>query len=362
MQITIDERGDNGMNLVKQMQMADSKTFNSYEYAIESISSSFLGETKKEEMLKVIQKYTNDGWRVHTIYSNELGKNAVSFLGVGVNSTQSEDIIIFERSIQYNVICHTERELLVMNYCEDLPVRFGKAKMIIPQNTDKFMFSIAGKYGKGISMEAFRVDADFITIFDEKISVKNISFITNNIEKSDFVTELYEIPLNKNEIRLIKAVKIYVKSYVVNGKAYSFENLSYIDVCNDNLSMVQKDIYGQDYFQTFSENDNEWRCVCGKINENSTDVCPICGRSRSNLKNNSTLDLTKIVIEIERKKSAKEIYNWLVDFNETLRNGVITKMTDELQKLVELERLYGNEKSTAVQIVKSYIDIVGNEK
>lgn len=29
------------MNLVKQMQMADSKTFNSYEYAIESISSSF---------------------------------------------------------------------------------------------------------------------------------------------------------------------------------------------------------------------------------------------------------------------------------------------------------------------------------
>ena len=74
------------------------------------------------------------------------------------------------------------------------------------------------------------------------------------------------------------------------------------------------------------------------------------------------MDLTKIVIEIERKKSAKEIYNWLVDFNETLRNGVITKMTDELQKLVELERLYGNEKSTAVQIVKSYIDIVGNEK
>ena len=56
------------MNLVKQMQMADSKTFNSYEYAIESISSSFLGETKKEEMLKVIQKYTNDGWRCNLSY------------------------------------------------------------------------------------------------------------------------------------------------------------------------------------------------------------------------------------------------------------------------------------------------------
>lgn len=67
------------MNLVKQMQMADSKTFNSYEYAIESISSSFLGETKKEEMHKVIQKYTNDGWRVHTIYSNELGKMRFHF-------------------------------------------------------------------------------------------------------------------------------------------------------------------------------------------------------------------------------------------------------------------------------------------
>lgn len=55
------------MNLLNQMQMADSKTLNSYEYAIESVSSAISGETQKDEMLKTIQRYTKDGWRVHTI-------------------------------------------------------------------------------------------------------------------------------------------------------------------------------------------------------------------------------------------------------------------------------------------------------
>ncbi len=34
------------------------------------------------------------------MYSNELGKNALSLLGVGVNSTACEDVMIFERRIQ----------------------------------------------------------------------------------------------------------------------------------------------------------------------------------------------------------------------------------------------------------------------
>ena len=122
------------MNFFEQTQIADSKTFNLYEYAIESVSNAFSGETQKEEILNVIKKYTQDGWRVHTIYSNELGKNAVAFMGVGVNATKSEDIIIFERHIQYNVMCHTEKDLLVTNYCGDLPVRFGIAKIFANHN------------------------------------------------------------------------------------------------------------------------------------------------------------------------------------------------------------------------------------
>lgn len=119
------------MSLLSQIQMADSKTLNSYEYAIETITNSVSGKTQTEEIIKTIEKYTNEGWRVHTIYSNELGKNAIAFMGVGVNATQSEDVIIFERHVQYNVVCHTEKDLLVTNYCAELPVRFGVASINI---------------------------------------------------------------------------------------------------------------------------------------------------------------------------------------------------------------------------------------
>ena len=354
------DKKENGMSVFEQIQMADSKTLNSYEYAIESISNTFSGKTQKEEMLDVIKKYAQDGWRVHTIYSNELGRNVVAFMGVGVNATQSEDIIIFERHIQYNVMCHTEKDLLVTNYCGDLPVRFGIAKMKIPQNSDTFFLTVAGKSGNDIKMEAFRVNAEFITIFDEKIPVNNISFMVRNTEKSNFVTEPYEVLLNKNEIKLIKAVKFYIKSYVVNGKAHLLENLNYVDVCDD-LSITQKDIFGQDYFQEYLENENGWTCVCGKTNESETEICPICGRKRINLKTNKLLDLSKIMQETENKKSAKEIYDWLVSYNENSCNEVVAKIIDELNSVVAIERFYGNEKKSAINIIKQYLNEGINE-
>ena len=68
---------------------------------------------------------------------------------------KSEDIIIFERHIQYNVMCHTEKDLLVANYCGDLPVRFGIAKMMIPQNADTFLLTITGKSSDGVKSGGF---------------------------------------------------------------------------------------------------------------------------------------------------------------------------------------------------------------
>jgi len=48
----------------------------------------------------VLTDYARAGWKLHTMYSNELGKNAVALLGLGVNSTACEDVLIFERRIR----------------------------------------------------------------------------------------------------------------------------------------------------------------------------------------------------------------------------------------------------------------------
>ena len=48
----------------------------------------------------LLAEHAKDGWKLHTIYSNELGKNAVSLLGFGTNSTACEDVLIFERRVE----------------------------------------------------------------------------------------------------------------------------------------------------------------------------------------------------------------------------------------------------------------------
>ena len=54
----------------------------------------------KERMKQILTDYSRKGYRLHTIYSNELGKNALSVLGFGVNSTACEDVMIFERRVK----------------------------------------------------------------------------------------------------------------------------------------------------------------------------------------------------------------------------------------------------------------------
>ena len=50
--------------------------------------------------MEVLSTHALQGWKLHSIYSNELGKNALRILGFGVNSTACEDVLIFERRIE----------------------------------------------------------------------------------------------------------------------------------------------------------------------------------------------------------------------------------------------------------------------
>lgn len=68
-----------------------------YEYKVEIISDSeILGKTSKADLESTITNYALDGWRLHSITTNEIGKNAM----LGVNATINNTILIFERCIK----------------------------------------------------------------------------------------------------------------------------------------------------------------------------------------------------------------------------------------------------------------------
>lgn len=45
----------------------------------------------------ILKQKSDEGYRVVSIFTNEIGKNSLSVAGVGVNSTVDQTVVIFER-------------------------------------------------------------------------------------------------------------------------------------------------------------------------------------------------------------------------------------------------------------------------
>lgn len=83
---------------IKRVNYANS--FNEfYEYDVVTIINEDHGTIDKDKMMKILSDHAKNGWKLHTMYSNELGKKALMILGFGINSTACEDVLIFERRV-----------------------------------------------------------------------------------------------------------------------------------------------------------------------------------------------------------------------------------------------------------------------
>lgn len=87
-----------GVNGLRNLHTRVFRKMNSriYEYKVRRVLDT-KGATNIEEMTSIISELSNEGWRLHTVFANEVGKNAFSVGGLGVNSTSDEVVMIFER-------------------------------------------------------------------------------------------------------------------------------------------------------------------------------------------------------------------------------------------------------------------------
>ena len=74
-----------------------------YEYTTARIIDNADGSTYQMQLQSVLMEYANAGWKLHSVITNEIGKNVSSvsigrFTG-GTNATMDEVILIFERMI-----------------------------------------------------------------------------------------------------------------------------------------------------------------------------------------------------------------------------------------------------------------------
>lgn len=86
---------------IEKEKQVFAKSFNEfYEYDVVTIINEDHGRIDKRKMMEVLASHAQQGWKLHTIYSNELGKDALRIMGFGVNKTACEDVLIFERRIE----------------------------------------------------------------------------------------------------------------------------------------------------------------------------------------------------------------------------------------------------------------------
>ena len=75
-----------------------------FEYKVIVINDLSSGEIDEKTIQNTLTEWSEKGWRLHTIFSSEIGKNSagVSIAGFGsiINATIDQTILIFERCIK----------------------------------------------------------------------------------------------------------------------------------------------------------------------------------------------------------------------------------------------------------------------
>lgn len=78
-----------------------------YEYDVVIINDDSNGTINYNDIKTALMEYSNNGWRLHTIFTNEIGKESTS-AGLGgfsssTNATRNEIVMVFERCIRKEI-------------------------------------------------------------------------------------------------------------------------------------------------------------------------------------------------------------------------------------------------------------------
>ena len=71
-----------------------------YEYKVISVVDK-RGAVDTGKLMATLNDLGLDGWRLQCAYTNEMGKDALSIAGFGINATADQNILIFERFVKF---------------------------------------------------------------------------------------------------------------------------------------------------------------------------------------------------------------------------------------------------------------------
>lgn len=143
-----------------------------YEYVVDVIYDKADGAANQEAIERVLDSRSRDGWRLVAVSSNELGKNAMSVAGFGVNSTVDQTLLYFEREIIVEKLSEIGYQVPISKSNVTKP--FSLNKLLIEMKTSRVSLSIRSL--SGVIVQAIRGDLIAVDAFENEHTATGVEF------------------------------------------------------------------------------------------------------------------------------------------------------------------------------------------
>ena len=279
-----------------------------YEYAFETIVDKFGGGVNLEKIASITAEKAKSGWRLITVFTNELGKDALSIAGVGVNSTADETVLVFEREI--------EQKSASLFYAEVPVTESNIVSPYVPKVASFFdkdgSIYVTLKVFSRQDFELKGLQGDLIVrnMFGDEITLEDICFFSFEKKYDGYlVSSPFPVILPDKISYGVSNAGLCVKRFIGNDKLEILENTTI-----DSIAEAQKQNIDGDF------------------------------------------NIEAFWLELENYNNTKEIYEYILQLSEFQTGVFSNELLQQLESKVKIERMYGNNKKSTIQLLKTYFD------
>lgn len=271
-----------------------------YEYQIETIEDLSSGYANIVVIQECIDKYTQDGWRLHSCSWNEIGHNAVSVAGFGVNTTANQAVLLFEREISQPITVNKYR-IGKTNLSDDIII--PKEIQLTSGSFDSL--SILLYVSDGV-LQGVKCDVIINDLFGDEYCIRDLYFINFTDDNIYISSAPCDVKIPSEVKQTVREVYIKVKKYVIDDIVRVVDNNELLPL---NPALAQN---------------------IHSLNEHS------------------------IINQIGSLSNAQEIYNYLCDYNQKHGKVFANDFIESVKEIAEYERYYGSMRKSAMNAVERY--------
>lgn len=242
----------------------------------------------------------------------------------------------------------------IISYYENITIRPYNLSMDLSTNRIK-MFIYNYKEEK---LNAINVDIIANTIFGTYYEYNDINFVNFNIIDDNLETEEIFLNIDNNLLKVIESITVKINHYILDEKVYSLDESYQVSNMKKKQLLEFRKSYGEDVVCDFHDDFVYWICMCGYRNDINTTKCFKCERNKreyTRAKNGKVVSIGSLMPEIINLRNCQEIFSYLKNVELKHEFQFPEKIMNDVKKMSEIERAYGNMKDSLINILKKFV-------